>query len=492
MVSKALRLAVHRQRDRGEPARSRSRPPRSSSTSGTASGQGVAPVYEGFDINPDGSFNMWFGYMNRNYEEAVDIPVGADNTFEPGGDRGQPTHFTPRRHKDVFKVTVPKDFGDQTTRLEADGARPDRSRSSRRSSRSGRSIGCARRAAATARRSARTCRRSSRSTRRVQNERDGATLTVSRDRRRPAEAARRTGRPDGDVGEVSRPRRRAVLARPQAKLANGTGDDDRDVHRAGRLHPAGGRRRRLGRVGRQLRLSLLLDQHAGEDHGQGRSATPTASNRQSAISESAIDPTFAKDVAPIFQKKLPDVPSPGHVGADVARHLRRSPAVGAVDPAARRQPRHAAVASRQDRRHPPLQERSLAERRRDRDDRALGRRRRAAGQPGRHAGAADVPLGGRVVHRRAGSEGDDAERLRDVRQGPGLVDRSVRRRRRSPRTAGSSRWRSSRATRRSSITSSSTRSSRTRRKARRKPACSSTSTRSASTATSSARTPAAC
>src|SRR5437870_2277974 len=78
------------------------------------SGQGVAPVYEGFDINPDGSYNMWFGYMNRNYEEELDLPVGADNTFEPGGDRGQPTHFTPRRHKDVFKVTVPKDFGGQT------------------------------------------------------------------------------------------------------------------------------------------------------------------------------------------------------------------------------------------------------------------------------------------------------------------------------------------------------------------------------------------
>src|SRR5207253_9004808 len=62
------------------------------------------------------------GYMNRNYEEEIDIPVGADNTFEssdsaqggPGGDRGQPTHFTPRRHKDVFKVTVPKNFGNQT------------------------------------------------------------------------------------------------------------------------------------------------------------------------------------------------------------------------------------------------------------------------------------------------------------------------------------------------------------------------------------------
>lgn len=77
------------------------------------SGQGVAPAYEGFDINPDGSFNLWFGYMNRNFEEELDIPVGPDNSFEPGGDRGQPTHFTVRRHKDVFRVVVPKDFGDQ-------------------------------------------------------------------------------------------------------------------------------------------------------------------------------------------------------------------------------------------------------------------------------------------------------------------------------------------------------------------------------------------
>jgi hypothetical protein len=46
------------------------------------SGQGVAPVYEGFDINPDGSFNMWFGYMNRNYEEELDIPIGPDNKLE--------------------------------------------------------------------------------------------------------------------------------------------------------------------------------------------------------------------------------------------------------------------------------------------------------------------------------------------------------------------------------------------------------------------------
>ncbi|OLC77800.1 MAG: hypothetical protein AUH72_16980 [Acidobacteria bacterium 13_1_40CM_4_65_8] len=78
-----------------------------------STGQGVSPVYEGFDINPDGSHNMWFGYMNRNYEEELDLAVGPNNSFEPGGDRGQPTHFTTRRHKDVFKVTVPKDFGDQ-------------------------------------------------------------------------------------------------------------------------------------------------------------------------------------------------------------------------------------------------------------------------------------------------------------------------------------------------------------------------------------------
>jgi hypothetical protein len=77
------------------------------------SGQGVAPVYEGYDINPDGTFNLWFGYMNRNYEETLDIPVGPDNHFEPGDDRGQPTHFEIRRHKDVFKVVLPKDWGDQ-------------------------------------------------------------------------------------------------------------------------------------------------------------------------------------------------------------------------------------------------------------------------------------------------------------------------------------------------------------------------------------------
>src|SRR5713226_1187188 len=77
------------------------------------SGQGISPVYEGFDLNPDGTYNMWFGYMNLNWEEELEIPVGAENGFEGVADRGQPTHFATRRHKDVFKVTVPKDFGTQ-------------------------------------------------------------------------------------------------------------------------------------------------------------------------------------------------------------------------------------------------------------------------------------------------------------------------------------------------------------------------------------------
>src|SRR6266849_10698719 len=71
------------------------------------SGQGVSPVYEGFDLNADGTYNLWFGYMNLNWEEELEIPVGTDNGFEGVADRGQPSHFATRRHKDVFKVIVP-------------------------------------------------------------------------------------------------------------------------------------------------------------------------------------------------------------------------------------------------------------------------------------------------------------------------------------------------------------------------------------------------
>jgi hypothetical protein len=74
-------------------------------------GQDVSPTFDGWEKNPDGSFSMWFGYYNRNNDEFLDIPVGADNTFDLGnGDQGQPTHFYPGRRWWVFKVVVPKDW----------------------------------------------------------------------------------------------------------------------------------------------------------------------------------------------------------------------------------------------------------------------------------------------------------------------------------------------------------------------------------------------
>jgi hypothetical protein len=79
-----------------------------------ARGQDVAPVFEGWERNPDGTFSMVFGYLNRNYEEELDIPVGPANNIEAGtgtsGDRGQPTHFYPRRQRFLFRVVVPADW----------------------------------------------------------------------------------------------------------------------------------------------------------------------------------------------------------------------------------------------------------------------------------------------------------------------------------------------------------------------------------------------
>jgi hypothetical protein len=77
-------------------------------------GQNASPAFEGWEENADGSFNFLFGYMNRNWEEEIDVPVGPDNAVEPGGpDRGQPTHFLPRRNRFVFKVRVPRDWGER-------------------------------------------------------------------------------------------------------------------------------------------------------------------------------------------------------------------------------------------------------------------------------------------------------------------------------------------------------------------------------------------
>ena len=72
------------------------------------SGQPIAPAYEGWEEEPDGSKYFLFGYMNRNWEEEPDIPIGPANSFSPGNpDQGQPTRFLPRRNRFVFRVKVP-------------------------------------------------------------------------------------------------------------------------------------------------------------------------------------------------------------------------------------------------------------------------------------------------------------------------------------------------------------------------------------------------
>jgi len=74
-----------------------------------SSGQNVVPVYEGWFEDQDGNIQVTFGYLNRNYEEIIDIPIGSNNAIAPGpADQGQPTHFLLRREKSVFTVAVPK------------------------------------------------------------------------------------------------------------------------------------------------------------------------------------------------------------------------------------------------------------------------------------------------------------------------------------------------------------------------------------------------
>ncbi len=74
-------------------------------------GQDVVPIYEGWERVPDGSFNMVFGYLNRNHVQELNLPVGAQNNFEPGpADRNQPTYFYPRENHFMFRVNVPKDW----------------------------------------------------------------------------------------------------------------------------------------------------------------------------------------------------------------------------------------------------------------------------------------------------------------------------------------------------------------------------------------------
>ena len=78
------------------------------------SGQSVVPYFEGWIRNADGTFDMVFGYFNRNYVQEFAIAAGPHNKVEPGAmDQGQPTYFLPRRQRYVYRVRVPADFADK-------------------------------------------------------------------------------------------------------------------------------------------------------------------------------------------------------------------------------------------------------------------------------------------------------------------------------------------------------------------------------------------
>lgn len=94
------------------------------------SGEILSPAFEGWWPNEDGSFKLFFGYMNSNWEQQFHIEVGERNYFrivEPNAlddlekegylaeeaDMGQPTHFYPRRNPFLFTIDVPADFGEK-------------------------------------------------------------------------------------------------------------------------------------------------------------------------------------------------------------------------------------------------------------------------------------------------------------------------------------------------------------------------------------------
>ncbi|MEX2584601.1 MAG: hypothetical protein WD766_15135 [Gemmatimonadota bacterium] len=94
-------------------------------------GEGVAPFFDGFYVNEDGSYTYSFGFMNRNQEEVLEIPIGPNNFLSPSELNGmQPTYFPPvryggfggRRERGAFAVRVPADMtGDVVWTITANG-----------------------------------------------------------------------------------------------------------------------------------------------------------------------------------------------------------------------------------------------------------------------------------------------------------------------------------------------------------------------------------
>jgi hypothetical protein len=80
------------------------------------SGQTIQPIFQGWSRNEDGTIDMHFGYLNRNYSEELHIPIGTDNFIDMAGldnIQNQPTYFQTRDNRDIFTVNVPADFGNR-------------------------------------------------------------------------------------------------------------------------------------------------------------------------------------------------------------------------------------------------------------------------------------------------------------------------------------------------------------------------------------------
>jgi hypothetical protein len=78
------------------------------SSAGAGSRPDVDAVLECIILNGDSDgYVAVFGYQN-NETSTIDLPIGNDNNFTPNpSDRGQPTTFSPGRHRNVVKVESP-------------------------------------------------------------------------------------------------------------------------------------------------------------------------------------------------------------------------------------------------------------------------------------------------------------------------------------------------------------------------------------------------
>lgn len=83
------------------------------------SGDLVAPFFDGYYTNEDGSHVYSFGFLNRNLEEEAYIPIGPDNFIEPAEFDGRQPEWFPvmsgggfvgKRDRGSFAVEVPAGF----------------------------------------------------------------------------------------------------------------------------------------------------------------------------------------------------------------------------------------------------------------------------------------------------------------------------------------------------------------------------------------------